>query len=75
MNMSTFKKKVFEFIADYISASSGAQLKSPDQLIELLNTRERLGTTAIGKGIAIPHCRCPTIKEPIGILIIIIEPF
>ncbi len=63
------KKKVFEFIADFLSSSSDTPLKQPDQLIELLNTRERLGTTAIGKGIAVPHCRCPKIDEPLGLLI------
>jgi nitrogen PTS system EIIA component len=32
-------------------------------ILDLLRKREQLGTTAIGKGIAIPHCRSMAIKK------------
>jgi PTS system nitrogen regulatory IIA component len=33
-------------------------------LMEKLLKREELGTTAIGKGVAVPHCRAKGIKSP-----------
>jgi PTS system nitrogen regulatory IIA component len=33
-------------------------------LLEKLLKREELGTTAIGKGVAVPHCRAKGIKSP-----------
>lgn len=33
-------------------------------LLELLRTRERVGSTAIGKGVAVPHARSLTIDRP-----------
>lgn len=33
-------------------------------LLELLRLRERLGTTAIGKGVALPHARSLTVDRP-----------
>jgi PTS system nitrogen regulatory IIA component len=33
-------------------------------LLDRLMKREELGTTAIGKGVAVPHCRAKGIKSP-----------
>ncbi len=33
-------------------------------LIEALTKREKLGSTAVGNGIAIPHANCPNIDKP-----------
>ncbi len=38
----------------------------PERLIEVLWERERLGSTAIGDGIAIPHGKLPGLKGVIG---------
>jgi PTS system nitrogen regulatory IIA component len=35
-----------------------------DSLLDKLLKREELGTTAIGKGVAVPHCRAKGIKAP-----------
>jgi mannitol/fructose-specific phosphotransferase system IIA component (Ntr-type) len=35
------------------------------KILELLILRERIGTTAIGHGIALPHCFSPEVHEPI----------
>lgn len=40
-----------------------------DDLRSSLQTRERLGSTAIGHGIAIPHGRSPTLEAPRGALL------
>ena len=39
-----------------------------DGLLEKLLKREDLGTTAIGQGVAIPHCRTKNVKTPILVL-------
>ena len=33
-------------------------------LLEVLTKREKLGSTAVGNGIAIPHANCPDIDKP-----------
>ncbi|MCK5880303.1 MAG: PTS sugar transporter subunit IIA [Sinobacterium sp.] len=49
------KKRALEKAAEKISRHITAI--DSEQLFELLIARERLGSTGIGKGIAIPHCR------------------
>ncbi|MBM3284840.1 MAG: hypothetical protein FJY81_03115, partial [Candidatus Aminicenantes bacterium] len=38
------------------------------ELYEKLIQREKLGSTAIGDGIAIPHCKLKEVKEPLVML-------
>lgn len=38
---------------------------SPEWLYEKLREREELGSTGIGKGVAIPHCKCKGIERVI----------
>lgn len=40
-------------------------LTNDKEVIEKLNQRESLGSTALGDGIAIPHCKAKNIKNPI----------
>jgi len=61
------KKRVLEFIADFFSEHT--DFIDANQLYQQLLSRERLGSTGIGEGIAVPHCRlsgCPRIT---GILL------
>lgn len=51
----TSKKALFEFIARHIAKIHPSL--ADEQLISALNQRERLGSTYIGEGIAVPHCR------------------
>lgn len=39
-----------------------------DQVVPLLLKREELGSTGIGKGVAIPHVRLPDLQRPYGLL-------
>ena len=39
-----------------------------DQVLEMLAEREERGSTAFGKGIAVPHARVPGLKKPAGIV-------
>ena len=50
-------------------AAKAAQLYKLDErrLFDRLLERERLGSTGIGGGIAIPHGRMPSLTKPIGV--------
>jgi nitrogen PTS system EIIA component len=52
---SQTQKDVFEEIAKLLEATK--KIFKAAIIIDLLKKREQLGTTAIGNGIAIPHCR------------------
>lgn len=49
------KKEVIKEIAKCLEKHN--RIFKADIVVDLLEKREQLGTTAIGKGIAIPHCR------------------
>ena len=60
------KKKILETLAEILST----QINLPAQTIfQHLLEREKLGSTALGKGIAVPHCRIPDIDHPIACLL------
>lgn len=51
-----------------LSARAAAIVRLPDRRIfETLNERERLGTTGVGQGIAIPHGRLADIDKIAGV--------
>ena len=62
------KKRLFEYISEL------AHLKAPDiteqEFLDALLHREKLGSTGIGKGLAIPHGRINELEETIGFVII-----
>lgn len=47
---------------------AGAMIPPEEAILEKLLKREELGTTAIGRGVAIPHCRSSRIKAPVLLL-------
>ncbi len=44
---------------------SGGRISRAKNLYDKLVQRERLGSTAIGDGVAVPHCRFKGVKSPI----------
>lgn len=66
------KKKVLEylgsFIAEHIPESSA------DDIYERLLNRERIGSTGIGEGIAIPHCRLKQCEKTFSVLLHLEQP-
>ena len=51
------------------AAKAAAGLGRPaDQVASYLLKREELGSTGIGKGVAIPHARLPELQRPYGLL-------
>ena len=66
------KKRLFETIATIVCED---QVALPyDQVLDHLISREKLGSTALGQGIAIPHCRVGDCAEPLGALLTLEEP-
>ena len=62
------KKRLFETVAKKISEHT-PNLPS-DLLFDALIARERLGSTGLGEGVAVPHCRLSEIDiEEIGVLV------
>jgi PTS system nitrogen regulatory IIA component len=66
------KKRVLETIAGLVAGGRGKEIE--DQLCESLNARERLGSTGIGEGIAIPHCREADCSTPTAALVTLARP-
>ncbi len=61
------KKRLLELIAE-ITSEADSKVNT-DELFNQLLARERLGSTGIGKGVAIPHCRSKQCDKITGVLI------
>ena len=59
------KKRVMDHISAIISG--GVENAQYDSIFSGLIERERLGSTGIGEGVAIPHCRLDDLEEAIGV--------
>ena len=57
----TSKKQVLEELSKLAETQLGINSRS---LLENLTKREKLGSTAVGNGIAIPHANVPSINKP-----------
>ena len=68
------KKRVLENLSTFITEQLGGDSEKTDALFHSLVARERLGSTGIGEGIAIPHCRAPGFKRIHGCLIKLSNP-
>jgi PTS system nitrogen regulatory IIA component len=61
------KKRIFETIARIISDDQPGLVY--EDVFSLLIAREKLGSTGLGQGIAVPHCRVDDCPQPLGTLI------
>lgn len=66
------KKRLFETIASVVC--DDLPTLSYDDVLDHLIAREKLGSTGLGGGIAIPHCRVSNCLAPIGALLSLEEP-
>jgi PTS system nitrogen regulatory IIA component len=57
------KRAVFERVAAVLASTTGVD---SGQILDSLLARERLGSTGLGQGIAIPHGRVRGLREAIG---------
>lgn len=60
------RKRVLEHASDVLAERYDLDAR---EILDALLTRERLGSTALGDGVAIPHCRLATCPGAIGALI------
>lgn len=58
---STDKKKVIAELVDVVARSG--KLKDKKDFLRTILKREKLGSTGIGNGVAIPHARSPKVKD------------
>jgi nitrogen PTS system EIIA component len=66
------KKRLFETIATIVCEDQTTL--AYDEVLDHLIAREKLGSTGLGQGIAIPHCRVGNCAEPLGTLLTLEEP-
>ncbi|WP_104201768.1 PTS IIA-like nitrogen regulatory protein PtsN [Billgrantia saliphila] len=66
------KKRVLEFFSTFI-AQNTPSLDSQEVFGRLIG-RERLGSTGIGNGVAIPHARSPHCHSPVAAFLKLAEP-
>jgi PTS system nitrogen regulatory IIA component len=57
------KRQLLQELANEAGAACGLD---PKLVLELLIQREKLGTTAVGDGIAIPHAKVPGLSKLVG---------
>ncbi len=65
------KKKALETISQIVIENYPEY--STSKIFETLIERERLGSTGIGHGVALPHGRLPECTDPVGIFITLSE--
>ena len=66
------KKRILENIASHLCDLH--PILDPGNVFSALIARERLGSTGIGHGIAIPHCRIKGSTKTIGVLVTLETP-
>ena len=66
------KKRVLQTIADFICET--VVTLDPDELFTSLLGREKLGSTGLGNGVAIPHCRMASCTAVTGTLVRLTDP-
>jgi PTS system nitrogen regulatory IIA component len=62
------KKRILEFISEL--AHDKLPYLSQQDILNALMSREKLGSTGIGRGIAIPHGRMSGAEEPLALVLV-----
>lgn len=66
------KKRALELAANTLGDQSGTP--AAEQIFSGLLSRERLGSTGIGEGVAIPHCRLPDCEQAVALMMTLETP-
>lgn len=66
------KKRALQALSELIAEDQPTL--SADEIFTSLTARERLGSTGLGQGVAIPHCRISNCASTIGALIQLQQP-
>lgn len=62
------KEDVIQELVTSLMNAGVIEKKFKNKLVEILMTREALGSTAIGQGVAIPHGKCEYVSKLVGAL-------
>lgn len=65
------KRQALETLANHAAGQLGL---APEAVLHALVERERLGSTALGAGVALPHARLTEIQHPFGIFAHLSQP-
>ena len=57
------KKRLLEYVSELLAGSSPELTQN--EIFDALINRERLGSTGLGKGVAIPHGRIASLERPV----------
>lgn len=68
----TSKKRVIEHISSFLADK--IEDSQSDEIYERLIAREKLGSTGIGEGIAIPHSRLQECEDTLGAVFVLDKP-
>ena len=71
-NTASSKKRVIENISHLLATNTEAA--TADKIFQALLERERLGSTGLGKGVAIPHARISGITHTIAAMMTLASP-
>lgn len=66
------KKKVLENLSQKLAANTTAT--TAETIFQVLLERERLGSTGLGKGVAIPHARIPDLPHTVAAMLTLETP-
>jgi PTS system nitrogen regulatory IIA component len=64
---ATSKKRTLELLSELLTGDAG----DPEtrNVLESLISRERLGATGLGRGVALPHARVASVTQPMAALV------
>jgi len=71
-NSAPSKKRIIENISDMLAKNTPSI--SADTIFHALLERERLGSTGLGRGVAIPHARIPGLTHTIAAMMTLESP-
>ena len=66
ISRDTDKSRAIRQLVERLAATGKLPQSEVDRVVDGLIERERLGTTAVGKGLAIPHLRTGTVGRSVG---------
>ncbi len=66
------KKALFRKVAEYLRARG--IIKHPAKIVKVLLSREKLGSTSIGGGVALPHARSKELDRTVVVVVHLQEP-
>lgn len=66
------KKRVLENLSHMLASNTPAA--NAEKIFQVLLERERLGSTGLGRGVAIPHARVPGLPHTIGAMMTLKKP-